>query len=134
MADQPGNQTPNTPEVSESELRGLKVDELREEAQRAGVDGASGMKKEELVQAVAEARSGRGGGGRDAGGEDSGGAGPAAADVDRQLRRIGSRQEVHRTHEVEEFVPAEPPPPADHFLLHQRDVRRRPPEADGAEA
>ena len=62
MAEQPGNQTPNTPDVSETELRGKKVDELRDEARQAGVGNASGMKKEELVQAVAEARSSDGDG------------------------------------------------------------------------
>lgn len=77
MADQPGNQTPDTPEVSETELRGMKVDELREEAKKAGVGATSGMKKEELVEAVAETRAG----GKDQeshGAEESGdvGAGP----------------------------------------------------------
>lgn len=62
MANEPGNQTPNTPEVSESDLREMKVDELRQEARDAGVSAVSGMKKDELVQAVAEARSGDGGG------------------------------------------------------------------------
>jgi hypothetical protein len=37
MADKPGNQTPDTPDVSETELRELTVDELRERAQQAGV-------------------------------------------------------------------------------------------------
>jgi hypothetical protein len=74
VSDQPGNQTPNTPDVSESELRRMKVDELRDEAREEGVTGASGMRKEELVQAVAEERSGDGG--RDEGGEDDPGAGP----------------------------------------------------------
>ncbi len=71
MAEQPGNQTPNTPDVSETELRGKKVDELREEARDAGVEGASGMKKDQLVDAVAEARS-SGGGAADGAGPDGG--------------------------------------------------------------
>ena len=58
MADKPGNQTPNTPGVSESELRDLKVEELRQEAQDAGVEGASDMRKDELVREVARVRSG----------------------------------------------------------------------------
>jgi hypothetical protein len=58
MAEQPGNQTPNTPDVSETDLRELKVDELREEAKEAGVESTSGMRKEELVKAVAAARTG----------------------------------------------------------------------------
>jgi hypothetical protein len=58
MAEKPGNQTPDTPSVSETELREKKVDELREEAKKAGVGGTSDMRKEELVQAVADVRSG----------------------------------------------------------------------------
>ncbi|MCU1473311.1 hypothetical protein [Amnibacterium sp.] len=76
MPDEPGNQTPNTPDVSETELRAEKVDQLRREARNEGVGGASSMRKEELVHAVAEARSGKGG---SAGGDQddsSRGAGP----------------------------------------------------------
>src|SRR5687768_7987717 len=60
MTEQPGNQTPDTPEVSETELRETRVDELREEARAAGVSGTADMRKEELVQAVAAVRSGAG--------------------------------------------------------------------------
>src|SRR4051812_22611822 len=56
MAEQPGNQTPNTPGVSETELRGTKVEELRQEAKAAAVTGTSSMRKDELVQEVAKAR------------------------------------------------------------------------------
>ncbi len=68
-----GNQTPNTPGVSETELREKKVDELRDLAKDDGVGGTSGMRKEELVQAVAGA-----GGGEQAASDDGGefGAGP----------------------------------------------------------
>jgi hypothetical protein len=76
VVEKPGNQTPNTPDVSETELREAKVDELRDRAQDAGISGASGMKKEELVQALAKQGGGRGG--TASGGEESGdlGAGP----------------------------------------------------------
>ena len=47
MSDEPGNQTANTPDVSETELRKMKVDELRQEARDENVAGASGMRKEE---------------------------------------------------------------------------------------
>jgi hypothetical protein len=58
MAEQPGNQTPDTPEVSETEVRNTKVADLREEAKAAGVTGTSGMKKDELVREVVGLRSG----------------------------------------------------------------------------
>jgi hypothetical protein len=58
MAETPGNQTPNTPDVSETELREQKVDALRDEAREEGISGASDMRKEELVEAVAATRQG----------------------------------------------------------------------------
>jgi hypothetical protein len=69
MAEHRGNQTPDTPEVSETELRATKVDDLRDEAREAGVSGTSDMRKEELVHAVAAART-------DAASADEVGAGP----------------------------------------------------------
>ena len=63
--DKPGNQTPGTPDLSETELRGMKIDDLRERAREEGVSGASSMKKEELVDAIsARYRGGRGRAGR----------------------------------------------------------------------
>ncbi|MGN7251670.1 MULTISPECIES: Rho termination factor N-terminal domain-containing protein [unclassified Arthrobacter] len=81
MSDKPGNQTPNTPDVSETELREMKVDALRQEAKDENVSGTSGMRKEELVQEVAKARSE--GGGNDDGGADAGdlGAGPEGGKI-----------------------------------------------------
>ncbi|GAA4062812.1 Rho termination factor N-terminal domain-containing protein [Agromyces indicus] len=83
MADQPGNQTPNTPEVSETELRDLNVDDLRERAKDAGVSGASNMNKEELVEAVAKASSNGGSGGGGSGDDQDLGAGPDGGRVRR---------------------------------------------------
>lgn len=57
MAEQPGNHKPNTPRVSETELREMKIEELRHEASAAGVSGSSKMHKDELVRSVAKARS-----------------------------------------------------------------------------
>ncbi|MDP9694846.1 UNVERIFIED_ORG: hypothetical protein J2X79_002414 [Arthrobacter globiformis] len=81
MSDKPGNQTPNTPDVSETELREMKVDELRQEAKDENISGTSGMRKEELVQEVASARS-QGGDNND-GGPDAGdlGAGPEGGKI-----------------------------------------------------
>jgi hypothetical protein len=61
--DKPGNQTAATPDLSETELREMKLDDLRERARTEGVSGASSMKKEELVKAIsARYRDGRAGG------------------------------------------------------------------------
>jgi hypothetical protein len=49
------NETPNTPGLRETELRETKVDDLRDRAREAGVEGTSSMKKEELVGAVSAA-------------------------------------------------------------------------------
>ncbi|MEU6722936.1 Rho termination factor N-terminal domain-containing protein [Nonomuraea wenchangensis] len=57
--DIPGNQTAGTPDVDESELAELRVDELRSRAQDLGVSGTSEMRKDQLVEAVAKA-SGQG--------------------------------------------------------------------------
>jgi hypothetical protein len=88
MSDKPGNQTPDTPNVSETELREMKVDELRQEARDENISGASGMRKEELVKEVANARSqGEGkdsqGGGENDGGTDADdlGAGPEGGKI-----------------------------------------------------
>jgi len=62
MAQEPGNQTPNTPGVSESELRETSVDDLREMAKDAQISGSSNMKKDELVKALAKAGGGSGSG------------------------------------------------------------------------
>jgi hypothetical protein len=86
MANEPGNQTPNTPDISESDLRDMKVDELRDAARDADVGAVSSMKKEELVEAVAEAQSGGSGGGGSESGEDSDGdlgAGPDGGGIRR---------------------------------------------------
>lgn len=75
------NETPNTPGLSETELRETKVDDLRQKAKDAGVEGTSSMKKEELVGALSDAyREGKGTGG---GGEDDGGQGQAGEPGDR---------------------------------------------------
>ncbi|MGN8132126.1 Rho termination factor N-terminal domain-containing protein [Arthrobacter sp. RC1.1 241] len=75
MSEKPGNQTPNTPDVSETELRNMKVDELRQEAREEHISGASGLRKEELVKEVAKAR-------QDGGGRDRDDAGSAAEDAE----------------------------------------------------
>jgi hypothetical protein len=55
------NDTPDTPDLSETELRRMKVDELREQAREEGVQSPSTKRKEELVEAISEGRQRRGG-------------------------------------------------------------------------
>ena len=53
MANQrPGNQTANRPDLSETELHDMRLDDLRERARDEGVTGASSLKKEEFVEAL----------------------------------------------------------------------------------
>src|SRR3954447_16253720 len=93
--EQPGNQTPNTPDVSESELRSLKVDELRERARAEGVESVADLRKEELVGAISRAHSEGGGSASEAGSQ--GDAGPDGGHVrtgDQSSKSIKYSQEV----------------------------------------
>ncbi|QGQ21148.1 hypothetical protein GC089_16240 [Cellulomonas sp. JZ18] len=80
VSEEPGNQTPDTPDVSETELREKSVDELRELAKEHEVSGSSGMKKDELVQALAGTLQGLASG--DGGGGVGGGGGGGDGDAD----------------------------------------------------
>ncbi|PNH85119.1 Rho termination factor N-terminal domain-containing protein [Arthrobacter sp. AFG20] len=105
MSDKPGNQTPDTPEVSETELREMKVDELRQEARDENISGASGMRKEELVKEVANARS-EGAGNNDGGADaDALGAGPEGGKIrhgDASSSSLKYSQEVTSTEDEPE--------------------------------
>ncbi|MEV1143257.1 hypothetical protein AB0I76_06095, partial [Micromonospora sp. NPDC049799] len=62
---QAGNQTANTPDISESAISRMKVDELRGQLRRHGVSGTSALRKPELVKQLvrtlrAEQRGGAG--------------------------------------------------------------------------
>ena len=61
---QTGNQTPNTPRVSESEISRMKVDDLRSQLKRRGVAGISALRKPELVKTLARTMRGEGGAAR----------------------------------------------------------------------
>ncbi|WDP97900.1 hypothetical protein PVK74_18535 [Micromonospora chalcea] len=61
---QPGNQTPNTPRVSESAISRMKVDDIRSQLKRRGVSGISALRKPELVKTLARTMRGEGGAAR----------------------------------------------------------------------
>ncbi|WP_308210711.1 hypothetical protein [Micromonospora sp. A3M-1-15] len=62
---QPGNQTANTPGISESEISRMKVDDIRGQLRRRGVSGLSAMRKPDLVKTlVRKLRSEQGGAAR----------------------------------------------------------------------
>ena len=82
MAEKPGNQTPNTPEVSETDLRSKKVDELHAMARDAGVTGQSDMRKDELVDALVGASSGGSSSGTSSSGSSSRSAGSSSSSDD----------------------------------------------------
>jgi Rho termination factor, N-terminal domain len=63
------NETTNTPGQSKTQLRDMKVDELRDRARDAGVEGTSSMRKEQLVDALTRAARDGAGQGGDGGGE-----------------------------------------------------------------
>jgi hypothetical protein len=46
------NSTPDTPDVSETKLAALKMDELRSHARTLGIDGADELHKPELLAKV----------------------------------------------------------------------------------
>jgi Rho termination factor, N-terminal domain len=77
------NETPNTPDLSETELREMKVDELRDRAKSEGVGSASSMRKEELVDAISEAHRKGASSGSESGRGEAGGPGDAGPDQGR---------------------------------------------------
>src|SRR5689334_797172 len=64
------NDTPNTPDVSESKIARMKVDDLRRELKSRGVKGTADLKKPELVKKLikAEVAASRSGAGKTASG------------------------------------------------------------------
>jgi hypothetical protein len=77
MAKDPsGDRTPDERDVDENELRGMKVDELRQRAKEEGVRATSSMRKDELVEAVSDAEGGSAAGGQGGGSGEQGDAGP----------------------------------------------------------
>jgi transcription termination factor Rho len=48
----PGNQSANTPDLSETELRGMQMPQLRELARQEGVQGADELRRDDLIKAI----------------------------------------------------------------------------------
>jgi hypothetical protein len=106
---QPGNQTADTPDLSETELREMKVDELRERARAEGVSGASSLRKEELVKAVSKAHREGSGGRQDAGAGDGDAGGPGDAGPDGGRIRRGSESSKSLKYSQEVTSPDDEP-------------------------
>jgi hypothetical protein len=126
------NTTPNTPGLSETELREMKVDELRERAQDAGIEGTSSMKKDELVAALSEqARGGDPGDGSGGGTGEPGDAGPDGGHV-----RTGEQTSKSIRYSQEVTSPDEDPERAGRSLVttSHEVIRQWAEERDGEPA
>jgi Rho termination factor, N-terminal domain len=91
-----GNQAPDRPDVSESELRDMKVDELRGRAKEEGIGGTSSMRKDELVGAI----SGQQGEGSGAGEGEAGQPGDAGPDAGRMRTGASTSKSLQYSQEV----------------------------------
>src|SRR5215210_5898306 len=84
------NSTPDTPEVSETKLAALKMDELRSHARKLGIDGADELHKPELLAKVKDHHYAQAHGGKhrpDTGSGSTGGAGgPSTVNEDHGRR------------------------------------------------
>ncbi|MTK00659.1 hypothetical protein FF096_01200 [Micromonospora sp. CP22] len=64
---QGGNQTPNTPRISEAEISRMRVDDIRGQLRRHGVSGISTLRKPELVKTLVKTLRSSGAGRRSSG-------------------------------------------------------------------
>ena len=96
-----GNSTPDTPEVSETKLAALKMDELRSHARTLGIDGADELHKPELLAKVKDHHYAQAHGGKhrpDTGSGSTGGAGgPSPVNDDRGGHSTPDIPEAHKT-------------------------------------
>jgi len=124
-----GNRTPNTQDVSETEIRRLTVDELRSRLKEQGVTGTSSLRKEELVKTLvktlrAEGGSGAGDkGGRSSAKKSSGGRGVRTGSA--SSKSVKYSQEISSTEE-------EPERPGRSLITTDHDVIRQWAEERGA--
>ncbi|MGW4292416.1 hypothetical protein ACWEH1_05095 [Micromonospora chersina] len=138
--EQPGNQTPNTPDINESEIARLTVDQLRGRLRRRGVTGTADMRKPELVDALIQAlregrtttrsRSGSGSRGNSGSRSSSGARGGSGSATRRSAAPTGAAPEATELAEVErraaELADVAPQAP------EVEEVERRAAELEGA--
>src|SRR3954453_15078937 len=95
------NSTPDTPEVSETKLAALKMDELRSHARELGIDGADELHKPELLAKVKDHHYAQAHGGKhrpDTGSGSTGRAGgPSTVNEDRGGHSTSDTQEADKT-------------------------------------
>jgi Rho termination factor, N-terminal domain len=102
------DETANTPDLSETDLRRMKVDELRDRAREEGVASPSTKRKEELVDAISEAH--RTGGASESGAAAGGAAGgPGDAGPDGGRVRTGDQTSKSVKYSQEVTSPEEEP-------------------------
>src|SRR5918993_529840 len=76
------NSTPDTPDVSETKLAALKMDELRRHARKLGIDGADELHKPELLAKVKDHHYAQAHGGKHRDGSGGGsGSSPSASEL-----------------------------------------------------
>src|SRR5215207_1721127 len=96
-----GNSTPDTPEVSETKLAALKMNELRSHARKLGIDGADELHKPELLAKVKDHHYAQAHGGKhrpDSGSGSTGGpGGPSTVNEDRGGHSTPDTQEASKT-------------------------------------
>src|SRR5918997_3361451 len=97
-----GNPTPDTPEVSETKLAALKMDELRSHARKLGIDGADELHKPELLAKVKDYHYAQAHGGKHRDGPGSGSSTngrPSASEL--SSMKLGELREHARKHGID---------------------------------
>src|SRR3954468_12750107 len=132
-----GNSTPHTPDVSETKLAALKMDELRAHARKLGIDGADELHKPELLAKVkdyhyAQAHGGKHRDGSAAGSPTNGR--PSAAEL--SSMKLGELREHARKHGIDGADELHKPEllakVKDHHYAQAHSVKHRPDTGSGS--
>ncbi|MER7330602.1 MULTISPECIES: hypothetical protein [unclassified Micromonospora] len=116
----PGNQTPNTPDINESEIARMKVDDLRSRLRRRGVTDTADMKKDDLVKTLIQSMK-NGSGSSGSGSSRSSGSGSSPGGV-----RTGAQTSTSvRYSQVIDSVDDEPERPGRSLVTTDHDVIRQ---------